>query len=127
MKFAKIFIFVLATIAVVLSRNLHKKHRKIGGKKQFMEKCTPNLVEFLTDFIDDDCADGLKCYKYENAEAKCKKIGGQDCLGDWECYDGKCSPLFGITVLKNTCDSKLYKKTGEIIHDVIYEKKKTKK
>ena len=102
MKFVKVFTFILATIAFVLSRKVHKKHRKIGGKKLFNQACTPNLIESLADFIDDDCADGLKCSK---EYGKCKKIGGQSCDSDYDCYDKKCTSL--PLIRHNTCDTRL--------------------
>lgn len=105
MKFVKVFAFMLMAIALVLSRKVHKKHRKIGGKKQFNENCSPNLIESLTDILNDDCADGMKCQSYESGKGKCKKIGGQTCESDYDCYDKKCTsfPL----IRHRTCDTKL--------------------
>jgi hypothetical protein len=106
MKFVKVFALILATIALVLSRKIkHKKHRKIGGKKLFNEPCTPNLIESLADFINDDCADGLKCLN-EGGKPVCKKIGGQECFNDIDCYDKKCTSLPLIRMY--TCDTKLF-------------------
>ena len=102
MKFVKVFTFLLAAIAIVLSRKVHKKHRKIGGKKLFNEACTPNLFTSLTDFVSDDCADGLKCSK---EYGKCKKIGGQPCDSNYDCYDKKCTSL--PLIRHNTCDTRL--------------------